>query len=966
MFGSISIEVAGDGRVPAGGSVSGEIVISPGAATHGRILVEWAGPVESGAARLAGAVVYNGPLPDATPTRVPFELKAPSGPLSYEGGLFHVRHSVRARLDRSGIDATAEEPIQLVAPSWEHESRIESLTQRGPIEAAGHPTSISAADVGVLLTLAGGLTVLRDGVTTPSIAVLGVGVLLLAWSWLRRRARVQLGLLQIEASSQVVYPGDAIDVEVRFPDGVPALDTVVARVVCEEERRPRVSTRNNGPVFEVQEDAAYRLDSSGDSWRGVVGVPPHHRPTQSIVLEGHGAWGSAYVRWKLSVELYRKGRLLGRLDAPLAMPAALPPASAPGKAGTPEPVQDLPLPTLSDPRNRARARVAAYVVLAAIGAMYFLRPYYVPSGLPGFLLTPEGVVLSSRADRHRSPYLHDSADPGPESPYRSDRLEGFELAGAAELRLAEIHGFPTESEIPNLGRRVTGTAAGDLPSWCWTPSPGGTALVGCFGVYHRDADDPAWLFEALAEPPIDVRWIDDDYLLVVHGSESSGYGAAVVSSASGTVEWQTPETVPAGGWSQPVVYAPTGAPVVAVSWGAERADSRTSVPTYRIDRSDPTRVATDDLWAMARIEAPDNGIDGAAYFDPPGNAMDIWYTWRDHPVAGTGGVVWVESRPLSDPYLPPNQPTQPTESWISSGGREFGRATTTAQTVDDQWFLDVPETDGDRRATWVRLDHSYELSSLADESWSVPFSRSAVSAGGGLLWDDTVALAPKLRRMDPETRLAVFSGASWSSGHGETTQYFLLHPNGSIGPADVDDCRGSQVSDTYARLSFEAERRFQLACSTLFDVQAGAVSLPGGESIWTGWAGPRVIKIGLPIGAAPNAYLIDTDGSTVERFRFDGWITNELDGDTWPRIQSDTDRRILVLADHAPCETPERVYVVDEAGELFTLTWTSSANPSGAQGMIRWEDVDGACTGAPAPARYLGDLEEGTFARVGG
>lgn len=976
MASRLEIRIGGDNAVRAGETIKGTVRVEPGeSADSGSVTLEWEGP--SPASSLSPVLLHDGPIPAGAPLELPFRLTAPAGPPSYEGEVLDIRHTLRARLERPGFDARTEASVKLEGG----ETGLPPLPTGSPVDVRDRigmwvrPRAGFVPVLGGLALVAGLLTLFMDGPGTAVYVALGLGGFLLGWQWLRAAPGRSLGMIRLRATSRVVRPGDSLQVSTQA-GGDGGVDRVVARIVCHERRRPIRSTHQTRPTERRVEDAPFQLRREGRGrWAGVVVVPGSHRPSLRATFPDSGlkAGANVEVEWSLSLEFYRGNRLLGQLQEPLFMPAEAGTTAAPPSQKSALPSAEArPLPSSSDPERVHRFRRRAAVAVVALGLVWALWPRPAPG--PRFRPVQGGVGLAADGVSYRSSYLHDQRDPEGERAYVPADLAPFAFAVEEELARARTRGVPLEDSVPNLGRRVRDFDSEHVVSWCWTVSPGGSGFIGCFGLYARVDEAMALDFDRLPGRPVDVRWIDDTSALVVYETEDGAFGA-LVARLDGRRIWETPPPPGRKTWTRPVVYAPTDAPIVVLSWGLSANRIEEPVPTYVIDRASPDRVQRYDLDDFASVERPLEGQDRAAYLSPPWDGgpfetRNLWFSLDQHPLLGEGGLLWREPIPLADPDVPPYTPRNAEEIYPTEDGDESIRATVTAEPAGDEWFVVVDPQIPGQRARRLRLNHRYSVTVESDErSWTAEFTREEAHKAGLDLWDGAEPYAPhpRLARTDPA--LAVLSGLVVSYGEGGDTQYFMVDGEGTILGQGHIECRGqSPVGFGLVGLAGVASpERFLLTCETLFDVEVGPVRLPGGSPRLTAWIGDRILKLDTRDVSGPNAYIVRTDGTVETRFRYDGWDRSGLDfGEIAGVVQDPTSGRV-VLPQSGPCEGPGSVYVIDRDASLYRLERSDGTPPAAGPSVVRWtQERSVGCSDPGVPASYVGDLSAGVFTEIPG
>lgn len=289
----------------------------------------------------APVVLHRGPLAPGE-HRMPFTLRAPRGPATYDGPTLHLRHRVLARADlaRAG-DAAGEAEYTLlavdvegydhgpafVAGPWETRTFLEERPLPGPVVLL-----VFAAVV--LLCAFGERIVYGPPVVLAVIGfvVITVGVLA-AWRSLRTIASVpdSLGSPTLEVRPGTLHPGDTVEVAVTL---APARSIRMRRAMVELEGEETVATRTGrgerrtvvrrihlqSAALDVPERVA-----AGErrTFRTSLAVPPDAGP--SLATDGENE-----VAWTVTAHLSTRDGAAWRSTTILEV---RPPRTAPGASG---------------------------------------------------------------------------------------------------------------------------------------------------------------------------------------------------------------------------------------------------------------------------------------------------------------------------------------------------------------------------------------------------------------------------------------------------------------------------------------------------------------------------------------------------------------------------------------------------------------------------------------------------------
>ncbi|MRG96486.1 hypothetical protein [Polyangium spumosum] len=261
-------------------------------------------------------------LSPGAPTLVPFEIPAPSGPLTYHGHILTVSWTLRVEAKLGWASRERVEARILLLP-WTEEARALTATgyrkapskyalvyDPGPLpeatlEKRDESRTVEHPLVGVSLAAASvALLVLRAGAFTRILALLLlVGGLSALFAHLRRRTlRERLGPPELAVLPEIVRAGEVLTVSVSFEPGRPeVLKDLVISVSAQE-----VVLR---PSSEPDEPRHYRHSLHGERRlvdRGRLRLPPGRvtviQEMFRIPLRGPPSFGAPNneVRWEVT------------------------------------------------------------------------------------------------------------------------------------------------------------------------------------------------------------------------------------------------------------------------------------------------------------------------------------------------------------------------------------------------------------------------------------------------------------------------------------------------------------------------------------------------------------------------------------------------------------------------------------------------------------------------------------------
>ena len=301
---------------------------------------EWRPPHETG--------LKLPPLDGAGPTRVPFNLELPGGPLSYEGRNYALSWVLRARLwtqDDSG--ARTELPLKIGAARGPRAPAAVARKTLPASQGRAHPIAIGVSVFVSLAVMAAAATAtfvyfpeLDDNRGERSLVLLlamvaGAVAGAPVFAVLAALFRVDLGAPTLSVSPGVPQPGDRLQVQLDLSAPAPiGVREVTLRVACEERtRRTRADGSYESFVAVLWERSATlpggALLSPGEqrSFTREVSLPPD--------APGSMSGEHAQVCWyaEATVHAARLGRWNGRVDFPLGAEAVvLPHAPTPPAA----------------------------------------------------------------------------------------------------------------------------------------------------------------------------------------------------------------------------------------------------------------------------------------------------------------------------------------------------------------------------------------------------------------------------------------------------------------------------------------------------------------------------------------------------------------------------------------------------------------------------------------------------------
>lgn len=146
---------------------------------------------------------------------LPFELPAPTRPISYAGAQFSVQHAVVATLDLPWAKDTSAEAIYSLDPGLPPDELTDRSKQLGQLKAPAVEISSWLAVPGILLLLVLAIMLIVMLVSTAFVWIPVVALIAL-WIWASKRAvGARLGDIEVDLPPPTIAPGEPFAVALR-------------------------------------------------------------------------------------------------------------------------------------------------------------------------------------------------------------------------------------------------------------------------------------------------------------------------------------------------------------------------------------------------------------------------------------------------------------------------------------------------------------------------------------------------------------------------------------------------------------------------------------------------------------------------------------------------------------------------------------------------------------------------------